>query len=93
MTILRAWKLQNPCDDIISSRVDGEQWKELAVAMVESAVSEHRDDYPEVAAAPVGPVVGGHRRWRGVGGLAHAGVLLDEWHEAERLGLCTTLNR
>ena len=48
LTVLHAWKLQSPYDDIIVSRVALEEWKESATAMLEKVLRDWREAYPEV---------------------------------------------
>jgi len=48
LTVLHAWKLQSPYDDIIVSRVALEQWRESTTAMLEGVLRDWRDAYPDV---------------------------------------------
>lgn len=48
LTVLHAWKLQSPYDDLIDSRVDVESLDQSATAMLGEILREWTDDYPEV---------------------------------------------
>ena len=48
LTVLHAWKLQSPYDDIIVSRAAVEEWKGSATAMLEQVLGDWREAYPEV---------------------------------------------
>lgn len=48
LTVLHAWKLESPYDDIIFSRVDIEEWKESVTETVTESLRDWREAYPEV---------------------------------------------
>lgn len=48
LTVLHAWKLQSPYDDIIASRVNGDEWKASVTAELGEAMGELREAYPAV---------------------------------------------
>jgi len=48
LTVLHAWKLQSPYDDIVSSRVALDEWRKQATDMLEQVLREWREAYPEV---------------------------------------------
>jgi nucleotide-binding universal stress UspA family protein len=48
LTVLHAWKLQSPYDDIIASRVSLDAWRRSTTSMLEELLREWREAYPEV---------------------------------------------
>lgn len=48
LTVLHAWKLPSPYDDIVVSDAAVEEWRESATEMLEQILQEWREGYPEV---------------------------------------------
>ncbi|QNN52832.1 universal stress protein [Nocardioides mesophilus] len=48
LTVLHAWKLPSPYDDIITARTHGEEWQREASRRLEQSMADLRLRYPEV---------------------------------------------
>lgn len=48
LSVLHAWKLQSPYDDIIASRVAVDEWVRTTTAMLEEMLCDWRRAYPQV---------------------------------------------
>lgn len=48
LSVLHAWKMQSPYDDIIASRSDVEEWKSAVSTKLDNTLAEWRERYPDV---------------------------------------------